>query len=887
MRIIDNRPPEVPVVAPPAPVDLTEGLDETMKRQYAIEKFCVDWGVERFNHHLETARERGEESKVGAAKKLVQMAIEPLSAAIEQFVDYQTNGKKATGQGGQRHCSLRYLEMLGSKTAAYLTIKVILDSVTKTVQVRTAAQEITSLMLDELKFRRFRDQCPELFAYRKSKFTTSNYTHMAKSMNATVHYYNTQAAEEDKVELSDLDVNDRRRLLIGIKLIDLALLSTGLFTIEKTTKVTGKNMVKTELTLKGTEETLAWLAERNSALEEMWPVNLPMVVPPLAWAPGKRGGYRFNLRGKHYLVRGITKSHAERLKTTEMPKVYNALNKIQGTAWRINPRMYSLLEQLQTVGGGRAGLPESEDLPDVPRPENIDTDEDVRRAWRRAQSGVKEHNHQRKLRAIEQGWFMSILKKFKDDPAIWFPHNLDFRGRIYPVTNFLSPQGDDRSKGVLMFAQGKPVGPNGGDWLALHGANCLGVTTDKRKVSKLPLHERVQWVKDHTEDILRAADEPLIHRWWEDADDPLQFIAFCFEWADYARSGFSPHFVSSLPCAMDGTCNGLQHYSAMLLDPVGAKAVNIIPSGLPQDIYQSVMDVGLQRIEMDATENDLARMWLESGLCDRKLAKAPVMTFAYGSKQFGFRGQIIDYVSGRKDYREKLKCFTMPAKPIQADDVDPEEGEEREEGPASSDSAFPQAASYMAKVMWGSLGDVVVAAQQAMSWMQKAARLIAKHGKCVEWRVPGTGYLVSQGYVKEKTGHIATVLAGKTIDCKVYTKTTDPEPVKQGNAISPNVVHSLDAAALMMTVDLCAMNGIESFAMVHDSYGVLAGDAPLMANMLRLAFYSLYTSNDVITSLYSQFREQLPAHAQGDLPLPPPKGTLDLAEVLQSPYFFC
>jgi DNA-directed RNA polymerase len=908
MQIIDLSRPTEGVI--PDKAEQRSVLEQMMDRQAEIEQYAVNWGIDRFNTKLENAAKQDGSASVGAAVKLMQMAVEPTIKAIDAFVTDQLTGRKERGEGGAKHCSLRFIEMLGHREVAYLTVKVILDSITKVVQLRTAAGEITKLIMDELKFRRFREQSPGLYKYKMAKFTTSNYAHMARSLDATIKYHNENSDGSDTIDTSDLEVTDRQKFLIGIKLIDLCMLSTGMFTIERDNKVTGKNAVKTELTIKATQETLDFLTDRNGVLESLFPVFLPMVVPPLPWAPGKMGGYRFNLRGKHPLVRGISRAHEVRLSQAEMPKVYSALNRIQGTPWVINTKVCDLLVQLETAGGDMAGVPKVDKYEDVPKPDDIDTNEAARKEWRKKQHAVHEKNHQRKLDRVSFLRFMSIVKLLRNEVALWFPHNIDFRGRVYPVTNFLSPQGDDMSKAVLKFAQGKPLGRTGGAWLAMHGANCLGTTPDKVKLSKQTLPNRIKWIQEHTTEIEECAKNPLAVKWWMDADDPLQFIAFCFDWAEFMvlhRQDRGHEYVSSLACAMDGTCNGLQHYSAMLLDPVGAKAVNVLPSETPQDIYQSVMDVGLVRIEADLGDPNvglLSGMWLKSKLCDRKLAKPPVMTFPYGSKQFGFRQQLIDNLLARKNYHEFKHVFETtetikaPSVEKEADEsegkgmpVDSEDGEtvtEATEQKADElHNVMPQACGYMAKVMWESLGDVVVAAQQAMSWMQKCARLIAKHGRCVEWRVPGTGYWVSQEYVREEKGTIRTVLAGEMLQCSVYKKTTEPNAAKQASAIAPNIVHSLDAAALMMTVDMAQAQGIENFHMVHDSYGVLAADCELMADTLRRAFYNLYSSNDVIKSLYSQFLDLMPAEHMEDLPVPPKKGNLDLAQVLNSPYFFC
>jgi DNA-directed RNA polymerase len=45
-------------------------------------------------------------------------------------------------------------------------------------------------------------------------------------------------------------------------------------------------------------------------------------------------------------------------------------------------------------------------------------------------------------------------------------------------------------------------------------------------------------------------------------------------------------YVSHLPVHMDGSCNGLQHYAALGRDEAGGRAVNLLPSNTPQDVYK-------------------------------------------------------------------------------------------------------------------------------------------------------------------------------------------------------------------------------------------------------------------------------------------------------------
>src|SRR5207249_11364093 len=112
-----------------------------------------------------------------------------------------------------------------------------------------------------------------------------------------------------------------------------------------------------------------------------------------------------------------------------------------------------------------------------------------------------------------------------------------------------------------------------------------------------------------------------------------------------------------------GSCNGLQHYSALLRDEKGGRAVNLIPSDVPQDIYKTVANkvneilqnnAVMPPAKMDAAEGDeealnLALDWIKWGRVNRSFVKRQVMTLPYGSERYGFREQIAEFIRGLKD----------------------------------------------------------------------------------------------------------------------------------------------------------------------------------------------------------------------------------------------
>lgn len=54
----------------------------------------------------------------------------------------------------------------------------------------------------------------------------------------------------------------------------------------------------------------------------------------------------------------------------------------------------------------------------------------------------------------------------------------------------------------------------------------------------------------------------------------------------WPQSANPASYLSHLPVHMDGSCNGLQHYAALGRDEIGGKAVNLMPSDKPQDVYK-------------------------------------------------------------------------------------------------------------------------------------------------------------------------------------------------------------------------------------------------------------------------------------------------------------
>jgi DNA-directed RNA polymerase, mitochondrial len=191
---------------------------------------------------------------------------------------------------------------------------------------------------------------------------------------------------------------------------------------------------------------------------------------------------------------------------------------------------------------------------------------------------------------------MQVAKAHEHYAALHFPHNLDFRGRAYPMSPHLSHMGSDLCRGILTFADARPLGDSGFRWLLIHLANLYGV------VDKQSFDERVSWALENLPEVLDSATKPLGGgRWWLRSDAPWATLASCFEIKAALDSGDVTMFMSRLPVHQDGSCNGLQHYAAIGRDVAGAHAVCLLDGPSPEDVYSSIT-----RVVADSVRADMA-----------------------------------------------------------------------------------------------------------------------------------------------------------------------------------------------------------------------------------------------------------------------------------------
>ncbi|KAJ4710678.1 DNA-directed RNA polymerase [Melia azedarach] len=571
---------------------------------------------------------------------------------------------------------------------------------------------------------------------------------------------------------------------------------------------------------------------------------MPMLVPPLNWTRYDRGAYLFL---PSYVMRTHgAKQQRDTVKRTpsnQLEPVFEALDTLGNTKWRVSKRILGVIDRIWANGGCLAGLVDSDD---VPLPEEPDTEDEAEiKKWKWKVKAAKKENSERHSQRCDIELKLAVARKMKDEEGFYYPHNLDFRGRAYPMHPYLNHLGSDLCRGILEFAEGRPLGKSGLHWLKIHLANLYAGGVDK-----LSYKGRVAFTENHLDDIFDSADRPLEgRRWWLNAEDPFQCLAACINLSEALRSSSPESTISHIPVHMDGSCNGLQHYAALGRDKLGAAAVNLVGGDKPADVYSGIATRVLEIMRRDAEKDPdtdpnalYARLLINQ--VDRKLVKQTVMTSVYG----------VTYIGARDQIKKRLK----------------------ERCAIEDDSKLFGAACYAAKTTLTALGEMFEAARSIMNWLGDCAKVIASENQAVRWTTP-LGLPVVQPYRQLGRHLIKTslqVLALQRETDKIMAK-------RQRTAFPPNFVHSLDGSHMMMTAVACKKAGL-SFAGVHDSYWTHACDVDEMNMILREKFVELY-NQPILENLLESFQKSFP---KLDFPPLPERGDFDLRDVLDAPYFF-
>ena len=544
------------------------------------------------------------------------------------------------------------------------------------------------------------------------------------------------------------------------------------------------------------------------------PLAWPMLIEPNDWGE-KPGGYLLNeVMNGHEMVRRGDHTSIQ----GETPIAF--LNKIQKVGYQLNTFTVNVAEKLceKEINVGKFIPIINVDLP--PKPPDIADNKDARKSYRRAAAEVMNRNANAFRRSCRTRMTMEAVRRFKGK-EFFIPWSFDYRGRAYPIPAFLTPQDTDFGKSLIRFSNESTLTTEAIEWLSFQCATTYGL-------DKATMAERLQWTKDNIFTVTSVAEDPIGNiGLWEVAEEPWQFLASCEEY--YACVITQRRKTTGLPVATDATCSGLQILAGLAADKKTAQLVNVLPSERPQDAYKVVAEVSKWNIP-----DRLRDIW------DRKCVKRTVMTIPYNAKPFSNRTYIRDALLEKNIEIDKDEL------------------------------------TQTVQAVRDAMHNVVPGPMSVMKWIEdEVAKAITRGVKEIEWTTP-SGFVVHQRIMKKKVESLQLQLLG-LIRIQVATDDTDKvDRARHKAATAPNLIHSLDASLLHLSVQ--RFNS--PIALIHDSVLCRATDMSVLSNIVRETYMGLFANNDYLTD----FATQIEAESE-----PPIIGTLKPNEwsVIDSTYFFC
>lgn len=463
---------------------------------------------------------------------------------------------------------------------------------------------------------------------------------------------------------------------------------------------------------------------------------------------------------------------------------------------------------------------------------------------------------------------------------IYFDTFIDWRGRAYYKAPHLNPQSTDRIKAMFDLPK-KRLGIEGLQWLSWSVATTFGF--DKKH-----FEARVQWTSEHFEqlqEMYHSADvmsHPLVQK----ADSKFMFIAHARELIEASMLPNPADYESGVVVSVDGTCSGLQILSMAGLDAVGGAKVNINAAEFDGEAKADIYWLVAKAInEMkDSTEEDPKGInaYLKARkLVTRNVAKKPVMVVPYAAGFDTLKDSIREQLNEESYVRISEGLVHLKSDKEKTPMPEPAEGAILVEVERVSKDTGE---IYMGFTVEG-LDDVSLAlvaneiTQKLLAVLKVEMPLAMAVMESFNKDVPGIddgpiswttadGLVCTQSYLKVSTkqvqrarDRIITTIAGTEVTVpragrKYGVLTDEINTVKARNGLSPNWVHSGDSTILRQVTRELGAKGVHC-VMIHDSFGTVPADMPLMRATVQKA-YQDFAASKALAAFWAEQGMELP-----------------------------
>lgn len=427
-----------------------------------------------------------------------------------------------------------------------------------------------------------------------------------------------------------------------------------------------------------------------------------------------------------------------------------------------------------------------------------------------------------------------LTKLYNDFEYFYEVYNVDFRGRLYPVSEYLNHQGNPLAKHLIYFYEDSPLDLY---WFKVYCVRLWG------KV--LPYESADEMIRYFDDTLCHEMEQFRTNNCWLKADEQIAFLNCCLEYERYLI--FGKYYTTGMPIYFDATCSVMQIISLLFRLEDYATDLNIVKKTSSDEIgdfymaniaeYQTNINNIIEKLKLEvkpfnftmenytAIEEILTRnnVW-------RKLFKHILMTKEYGLTYYGIYSKLKD-----GNYKYKLNL-----------------NEEQRE--------------FLLKTIWYYLINNKIF--KNLDLISEIVKEVTDLNKDIVFYTNENGFASAKKDAKWLVKQRYNVMLTKTITFdgskskniskrKVTFKYPDKEKIdksKQVMAFKANLIHHLDSLWIHNLVNVLGKQNINVLT-IHDCFGVQMKNIETLNKEARSVLTNIFNNRENLLNLLLQLEK--------------------------------
>jgi DNA-directed RNA polymerase len=193
-------------------------------------------------------------------------------------------------------------------------------------------------------------------------------------------------------------------------------------------------------------------------------------------------------------------------------------------------------------------------------------------------------------------------------------------------------------------------------------------------------------------------------------------------------------------------------------------------------------------------------------------------------------------------------------------------------------------AHKLAKAAYDVIEEMMAAAKTLRNFLEKIAKVYTEYNKPMLWETALDLPVLNAYYEPIPPQRFSVTIDGKRRRANLINGETNDIDSTANTAVTANFVHSSDACHLHMVANAMAKEAMP-LVTIHDCFGTTAPHAKRLNEIIREQFVQLHENYNWLEQVLASAKRDLPKTLHHKLPELPPLGNLNLASVLQSPFF--